>query len=55
MEHVFAAMRMILKSAWNRGIGRTRNRTAIGLTNLVYNLARYEPIERLGLRNWRTA
>jgi IS5 family transposase len=55
VEHVFAAMRMILKSAWNRCIGMTRNRTAIGLTNLVYNMVRYEQIERLGLRNWRTA
>ena len=55
VEHVFAAMRMILKSAWNRCIGMTCNRTAIGLTNLVYNLVRYAQIERLGLRNWRTA
>lgn len=55
VEHVFATMRMCLKSAWNRCIGLIRNRTAIGLTNLVYNLVRYEQIERLGLRNWRTA
>lgn len=55
VEPVFGAMRMILKSAWNRGIGMTRNRTAIGLTNLVSNLVRYEQIERLGLRDWRTA
>ena len=55
VEHVFATMRMCLKSAWNRCIGMTRNRAAIALTNLVYNLVRYEQIERLGLRNWRTA
>ena len=55
VEHVFATMRMCLKSAWKRCIGMTRNRAAIALTNLVYNLVRYEQIERLGLRNWRTA
>ena len=55
VEHVFATMRMCLRSAWNRCIGMTRNRAAIALTNLVYNLVRYEQIERLGLRNWRTA
>ena len=48
-------MRMCLRSAWNRCIGMTRNRAVIGLTNLVYNLVRYEQIERLSLRNWRTA
>jgi transposase, IS5 family len=55
VEHVFATMRMCLRSAWNRCIGMTRNRAAIALTNLVYNMVRYEQIERLGLRNWRTA
>lgn len=36
-------------------VGMTRNPTAIGLTNLVTKLVRYKQIERLGLRNWRTA
>ena len=55
VEHVFATMRMCLRSAWNRCLGMARNRAVIGLTNLVYNLVRDEQIERLGLRNWRTA
>jgi hypothetical protein len=32
-----------------RSIGRWRNAAAIGLINLIYNLARYEPIVRLKL------
>lgn len=55
VEHVFATMRMSMRAAWNRCIGMTRNRAAISMTNLVYNMVRYEQIERLGLRNWRTA
>ncbi len=31
------------------------NRAAIALTDLVYNMVRFEQIERLGLRNWRAA
>lgn len=55
VEHVFATMRMCMRAAWNRCIGRTRNRAAIAMTNLVYNMVRYEQIERLGLKTWRTA
>ena len=55
VEHVFATMRMSLRSAWNRCIGMGRNRAMIGMTNLVYNLVRFEQIERLGLKNWRAA
>lgn len=55
VEHVFATMRMSLRSAWNRWIGRTRNRAMIAMTNLVYNMVRFEQIERLGLKNWRAA
>ena len=55
VEHVFATMRMGLRSAWNRGLGLRRNRTAIALTNLIYNMVRFEQIERLGLKNWRVA
>ena len=53
VEHVFATMRMCMRSAWNRCVGLTRNRAMISMTNLVYNLVRFEQIERLGLRNWR--
>ena len=55
VEHVFATMRMSLRAGWNRCIGNTRNRAAIAMTNLVYNLVRFEQIVRLNLKNWRTA
>ena len=55
VEHVFATMRMCMRSAWNRCIGLSRNRAMIALTNLVYNMVRFEQIERLGLKNWRAA
>ena len=55
VEHVFATMRMCMRRAWNRCIGLKRNRAAITLTNLVYNMVRLEQIERLGLKNSRAA
>jgi len=55
VEHVFATMRMSMRSAWNRCIGLSRNRAMISMTNLVYNMVRFEQIERLGLKNWRAA
>ena len=55
VEHVFATMRMCMRSAWNRCIGLTRNHAAIAMTNLVYNMVRFEQITRLGLKNWRAA
>lgn len=55
VEHVFATMRMCMRSAWNRCIGLSRNRAMIAMTNLTYNMVRFEQIERLGLRNWRAA
>lgn len=53
VEHVFGTMKMWMRSAWNRCIGIVRNKSAIGMTNLVYNMIRFEQIQRLGLRNWR--
>ena len=50
VEHVFGTMRMSLRARWNRCIGQVRNAAAITLTNLVYNLVRFEQIERLQLR-----
>ena len=44
-----------MRSAWNRCIGLTRNHAAIAMTNLVYNMVRFEQITRLGLKNWRAA
>ena len=55
VEHVFATMRMCMRKTWNRCLGLTRNSAAIAMTNLVYNMVRFEQIERLGLKNWRAA
>ena len=55
VEQVFATMRMSLRRAWPRCLGLRRNRAAIALTNLVYNMVRFAQIARLGLKNWRVA
>jgi len=47
IEHVFGYLSQSMKGFYLRSIGRRRNAAAIGLINLVYNLARYEPIVRL--------
>ena len=44
-EHVSATMRMTMRKIWSRCVGLTRNRATIVLTNLVYNMVRYEQIE----------
>ena len=49
IEHVFGFMSQSLKGFYLRYIGRRRNAAAIGLINLIYNLARYEQIVRLKL------
>ena len=46
IEHVFAQAKNWGKRFMVRGIGITRNRFDIGLKNLVYNLRRYEFLER---------
>jgi len=53
VEHVFGIMSMCMRASWNRCIGTARNESVIGMTNLVYNMIRFEQILRLGLRNWR--
>lgn len=55
VEHVFATMRMCMRSGWNRCIGMIRNRVMIAMTNLVYNMVRFEQIQRLELKTWRAA
>lgn len=50
IEHVFGFMSQSMKGFYLRYIGRRRNAAAIGLINLIYNLARYEQIVRLKLR-----
>ena len=49
VEHVFGSMAMSMKAFLNRCIGKVRNKGAIALANLVYNMIRYEQIKRLGL------
>jgi IS5 family transposase len=50
VEHVFAQMTGSMRALWQRSIGYERNFAAIQLTNLVYNLLRFEQIVRLGLK-----
>ena len=47
IEHLFGFMSQSMKGFYLRYIGRRRNAAAIGLINLIYNLARYEQIVRL--------
>jgi IS5 family transposase len=49
IEHVFGYLSQSMKGFYLRYLGRRRNAAAIGLINLIYNLARYEPIVRLKL------
>ena len=49
IEHVFGFMTQSMGGLYLRYIGKARNTAAIGLINLIYNLARYEQIERLDL------
>ncbi len=51
VEHVFAQMTGSMRALWQRSIGYERNFASIQLTNLVYNLLRFEQIVRLRLRN----
>ena len=49
IEPGFGFMSQSMKGFYLRDIGRRRNAAAIGLINLIYNLARYEQIVRLQL------
>jgi IS5 family transposase len=49
IEHVFGYMSQTMKGFYLRYIGRRRNAAAIGMINLLYNMARYEQIVRLQL------
>lgn len=53
VEHVFGMMSMCIRATMSRCIGMARNSSAIAMVNLVYNMIRFEQIERLGLKNWR--
>ena len=49
VEHVFAQMSGSMKALYQRCIGMTRNAACLVMTNLVYNLLRFEQIKRLKL------
>jgi transposase, IS5 family len=55
VEHVFAQMTGSMRALRQRGIGLERNDACIKLTNLVYNMLRFEQIKRLGIRYPRPA
>jgi IS5 family transposase len=52
VEHTFGFMTMSMGGLFQRCIGMARNRWGIAMTNLVYNLCRYEQIVRLKLDTW---
>ena len=53
MEHMCGFMTKTMKDGLNmRGIGMPRVPAVIGRLNLVYNLARYEQIQRVQLASW---
>ena len=49
VEHVFAQMSGSMKALYQRCIGMARNAACLTLTNLVYNMLRFEQIKRLKL------
>ena len=49
VEHVFAQMSGSMKALYQRCIGLKRNAACLLLTNLVYNMLRFEQIKRLNL------
>jgi len=49
VEHVFAQMSGSMKALYQRCIGMKRNAACLQLTNLVYNMLRFEQIKRLRL------
>ncbi len=55
IEHIFGYMSQVYKGFHLRYIGKRRNTAAIGLINLIYDLARYEQIVRLKLLPLRVA
>ena len=49
VEHVFGFIKNSMQGLYLRCVGYPRAKGVIGLTNLVYNMCRYEQIERLNL------
>lgn len=52
VEHVFGFIETTMKGSTLRGVGKKKAKTNIMLTNLVYNICRFEQIQRLGLKTW---
>lgn len=50
VEHVFAQMRGSMKALYQRCIGKARNEACLKLSNLVYNMLRFEQIKRLEIK-----
>ena len=50
VEHVFGFIETTMKGSTFRGVGKKRAKTNVMLTNLVYNICRFEQIQRLGLK-----
>ena len=55
VEHVFAQMTGSMRALRQRCIGLARNDACIQLTNVVYNMLRFEQIKRLRIRSTRPA
>ena len=49
VEHVFGYCEQSLRGMYSRAVGFARNAARNTLTNLVYNVCRYEQVERLGM------
>ena len=52
VEHVFGFIENSMKGSTFRGIGMDGAKTNVTLTNLLYNIFRFEQIKRLGLKSW---
>ena len=52
VEHVFGFIENTMKGSTFRGVGIKRAKTNVTLTNLVYNICRFEQIKRLNLNTW---
>ncbi|WP_407350971.1 transposase [Lactococcus garvieae] len=52
VEHVFGFIENSMNGSTLRSIGFQRVVTSVDLTNLTYNLFRYEQIQRLALKKW---
>lgn len=52
VEHGFGFIETNMKGNICRAIGKARAKTNVTLTNLLYNICRFEQIKRLGLPSW---